>query len=67
VIPDLARSHRVYALDLPGYDGSYEPPDYAPAYTASFVRSFLDVIGGEERAVVVGNSFGGLAALHLAL
>jgi pimeloyl-ACP methyl ester carboxylesterase len=48
------------------YDGSYEPPDYSPAFTASFVNSFLDAVGA-ERAVVVGNSFGGLVALHLAL
>ncbi|HVF02337.1 MAG TPA: alpha/beta fold hydrolase [Rubrobacteraceae bacterium] len=66
VLPDLARNNRVYAIDLPGYDGSYEPPDYAPAYTASFVKSFFDAVGVES-AVVVGNSFGGLAALHLAL
>ncbi len=66
VLPDLARNHRVYAIDLPGYDGSYEPPDYAPAFTASFVGSFLDAVGA-ERAVVVGNSFGELVALHLAL
>jgi 4,5:9,10-diseco-3-hydroxy-5,9,17-trioxoandrosta-1(10),2-diene-4-oate hydrolase len=66
VIPDLARNYLVYALDLPGYDGSYEPPDYSPSYTASFVKAFLDSVG-VERAVVVGNSFGGLVALHLAL
>ena len=66
VLPDLARNSRVFALDLPGYDGSYEPPDYSPAYTASFVKSFLDAVG-VERAAVVGNSFGGLTALHLAL
>jgi 2-hydroxy-6-oxonona-2,4-dienedioate hydrolase len=65
-LPELARSHRVYALDLPGYDGSFEPPDYAPAFTASFIGSFLDAVGVDS-AVVVGNSFGGLVALHLAL
>jgi len=66
VLPDLARNHLVYAIDLPGYDGSYEPPDYSPTFTASFVNSFLDAVGVES-AVVVGNSFGGLVALHLAL
>ena len=66
VLPGLARNHRVYAVDLPGYDGSYEPPDYAPAFTATFIGYFLDAVGVES-AVVVGNSFGGLAALHLAL
>jgi pimeloyl-ACP methyl ester carboxylesterase len=66
VLPDLARNHLVYAIDLPGYDGSYEPPDYSPTFTASFVNSFLEALGA-QRAVVVGNSFGGLVALHLAL
>ncbi len=66
VLPALARNHLVYAVDLPGYDGSYEPPDYSPAFTASFVNSFLEAVGVES-AVVVGNSFGGLVALHLAL
>jgi pimeloyl-ACP methyl ester carboxylesterase len=66
VLPGLARNHRVYAVDLPGYDGSYEPPDYAPAFTATFIGSFLEAVGVES-AVVVGNSFGGLSALHLAL
>ncbi len=58
VLPDLARNNLVYAIDLPGYDGSYEPPDYSPAFTASFVNSFLDAVRAEH-AVVVGNSFGG--------
>ncbi len=66
MLPDLARNNLVYAVDLPGYDGSYEPPDYSPAYTASFVKSFLDAVGVEQ-AVVVGNSLGGLVALHLVL
>jgi 4,5:9,10-diseco-3-hydroxy-5,9,17-trioxoandrosta-1(10),2-diene-4-oate hydrolase len=66
VLDDLARNHCVYAIDLPGYDGSYEPPDYSPAFTASFVSSFLDAVR-VEHAVVVGHSFGGLVALHLAL
>jgi pimeloyl-ACP methyl ester carboxylesterase len=56
----------VYAIDLPGYDGSVKPPDYAPTFTANFMSSFLDAVG-VERAAVVGNSFGGLTALHLAL
>jgi 4,5:9,10-diseco-3-hydroxy-5,9,17-trioxoandrosta-1(10),2-diene-4-oate hydrolase len=68
VIPALARNHLVYAIDLPGYDGSAEPTnfDYSSAFSARFVSSFLDAVG-VERAVVVGNSFGGLIALHLAL
>jgi pimeloyl-ACP methyl ester carboxylesterase len=66
VLPALALNNLVYAIDLPGYDGSSEPPDYAPAFTAQFVSSFLDAVG-VERAVVVASSFGGLVALRLAL
>lgn len=66
VLPALASKHLIYAIDLPGYDGSSEPPDYSPAFTAQFVSAFLDAVGIEQ-AVVVGNSFGGLVALHLAL
>ena len=66
VLPTLARNNLAYAIDLPGYDGSSEPPDYAPAFTANFVSSFLEAVE-VERAVMVANSFGGLTALHLAL
>ena len=66
VLPTPARENLVYAIDLPGYDGSSEPSDYAPAFTAHFVGSFLEAVG-VERAVVVANSFGGLTALRLAL
>ena len=67
VLPALARNNLVYAIDLPGYDGSGEPPDYSPAFTARFVASFLDAVGVEHDVVLVGSSFGGLAALRLAL
>lgn len=66
VLPALARNHRVYAIDLPGYDASGEPPDYSSAFTARFVSAFLDAVGVES-AAVVGSSFGGLVALRLAL
>jgi 4,5:9,10-diseco-3-hydroxy-5,9,17-trioxoandrosta-1(10),2-diene-4-oate hydrolase len=66
VLPALARNNLVYAIDLPGYDGSAEPPDYTPAFTARFVSAFLDAVGVES-AVVVASSFGGLVALRLAL
>jgi len=67
VLPDLASTHRVYALDLPGFGGSSKPvADYSPAFFARFVLAFLDVLE-VERAAVAGNSLGGLVALHLAL
>ncbi len=67
VMPALARRHRVYAPDLPGFGGSARPQaDYSPAFFERFVATLLDALG-IERAAVVGNSLGGLAALRLAL
>jgi pimeloyl-ACP methyl ester carboxylesterase len=67
VLPALARTQRVYALDLPGFGDSTKPAgDYAPAFFARFVAAFLDTLGIEQTAVV-GNSLGGLVALRLAL
>ena len=67
VIPDLATTHRVYALDLPGSPDSARPAaNYSPAFFERFVAGFLDALG-IERAVMVGNSLGGLVALCLAL
>lgn len=65
--PRLARSHRTYALDLPGFaEGWATPADFAPARLARFVAGFLDALA-LDRAALVGNSLGGLVALHLAL
>src|ERR671927_1860517 len=33
VLPALACDHLVYAVNLPGYDGSVAPSDYAPVFT----------------------------------
>jgi len=68
VTPALARSHRVYAPDLPGSGGSAKPQDadYSPGFFGRFVAAFLGALG-IGRAAVVGNSLGGLVALRLAL
>jgi pimeloyl-ACP methyl ester carboxylesterase len=67
VLPLLGRSHQVLAPDLPGYSpGSGPATDYSPARLARFAARFLDAVG-LDRAVVAGNSLGGLAALQLAL
>jgi 2-hydroxy-6-oxonona-2,4-dienedioate hydrolase len=67
VLPTLACTHQVYALDLPGFGSSGKPSaDYSPAFFARFVDTYLDALGIEQ-AVVMGNSLGGLIALRLAL
>lgn len=66
-MPALARSHSVYAPDLPGFGESAKPAaDYSPAFFTRFVAAYLDALG-IERAAVVGNSLGGHAALRLSL
>jgi pimeloyl-ACP methyl ester carboxylesterase len=70
VMPALASTHRVYAPDLPGSGGSAKlldtDYDYSPAFFTRFVAAFLDTLE-IDRAVVVGNSLGGLVGLRLAL
>ena len=68
VMPALARTHRVYAPDLPGSGGSAAPrgDDYSPVSFELFLAAFMDALG-TERAALVGNSLGGLVALRLAL
>lgn len=63
----LARTHRVYALDLLGYGDSDKPKDaeYSVATQAAVVRGFMDAMK-IEHADVVGVSMGGWVALKLA-
>jgi pimeloyl-ACP methyl ester carboxylesterase len=67
VLPALAHTHRVYAVDLPGFGYSGKPSaEYSPASFTSVVGAYLDALG-LERTALVGNSLGGLVALHFAL
>lgn len=69
VLPELARSHRVVALDLPGC-GRSQPPVHFPADTlglfAATVLGLMDALG-MATAQVVGSSLGGTVALRTAL
>jgi len=66
VLSPLSAQHRVFAPDLPGSGGSATPRDCSPEFFERFVCDLLDVLR-LDRAVLVGNSLGGLAALRLAL
>ncbi|MFO0551405.1 MAG: alpha/beta fold hydrolase [Polyangiaceae bacterium] len=64
---DLARDHRVIAVDVPGFGESDKPiRPLHPAYFARWMQAFLDAIG-VERAHFVGNSMGGRIALEIGL
>lgn len=66
LIPHLARVRRTVALDLPGFGASDAPPGpYSPAWLAGALRAFMDAVG-IERALLVGNSLGGLVAIWFA-
>lgn len=64
----LADSHRVIALDLPGFGDSDKPlrAAYDAPYFADAVLALLDELD-LERAHLVGNSMGGRVAIELAL
>ena len=66
-IPHFARSHRVVAMDLPGFGASPMPPweISIPAY-GRFLRDFCERIG-IDRCSLVGNSMGGFIATELAI
>lgn len=64
----MSRTHRVIAIDLPGFGDSVKPlrAAYDARYFAGVVTDVLDALG-VERAHVAGNSMGGRIALELAL
>lgn len=63
-MPHLARAGRVVALDMPGFGRSDVPPGpYTPQWLAGSVRMFAREMG-IERPILVGNSLGGLIAMH---
>lgn len=68
VAPKLAATHRVIGLDLRGFGRSDKPFDtlYSPAHHAAVVRAFIEATG-LQRITLVGHSYGGMIALHLAL
>jgi pimeloyl-ACP methyl ester carboxylesterase len=66
-IPDLARDHRVIAVDLPGYGysdkGHYQ---YSLSFYAQVLKELLDGLGVEQ-ATWMGHSMGGQIAMVAAL
>jgi pimeloyl-ACP methyl ester carboxylesterase len=68
VTPELARRHRVIAIDLKGAGYSDKPADgrYRLADQAAIVRALAEHLGF-ERVTLVGHSMGGLVALMAAL
>jgi pimeloyl-ACP methyl ester carboxylesterase len=67
VIPELARSHRLYAIDLPGFGASSKPRGaYNAPWFADHVFRLLDVLD-LPGAYIAGNSLGGRVAMEMAM
>ncbi len=63
----LARQHRVFALDVVWFGKSDKPAgEVTGDYFAEFIAGFMDAVG-IQRAVLVGNSMGGMIAVKTAL
>jgi pimeloyl-ACP methyl ester carboxylesterase len=66
IIPALAREHRIYAPDLYPARAPCRNASYSLDFFSSFVESFLIAVH-IDRAIVIGNSLGGLIALRIKL
>ncbi|CAN5688742.1 alpha/beta fold hydrolase [soil metagenome] len=67
VLPELAKSRRVIALDLPGAGRSeMVRGSYAPDVLARFLAHFMKAVGIDQ-GDVVGNSMGGYLTMRLAI
>ena len=68
-VADFSRAHRCVTYDARGYPPSDVPTDPAAYSQDRAVADALAVLDatGTDRAVVVGNSMGGFATLHLGL
>lgn len=66
-IPALARSHRVYAVDMLGFGRSDKPPlEYSIETFVEFLEGFMKK-AGIPRATLVGLSLGGWIAADFAV
>ncbi len=65
VLPGLARSRTVVALDFPGFGESEQPRDLDVGIYPGIVLGLMDRLG-IVRATLVGNSMGGAVAIALA-
>jgi pimeloyl-ACP methyl ester carboxylesterase len=69
ILPELARHHHVFAVDLPGH-GMADPFDYAAVdmleVGGTFLRNILDALG-LRTANIAANSMGGLWSVVFAI
>ena len=66
VLPQLAATHHVYAVDVPGHGGSdrLDPDSYSNVVVGDLLAEFMSATL-DEPAIVSGHSSGGLLALYI--
>ena len=68
VLPEVAKNHRVIALDLKGFGWTDRPRgDYSPEAQADLVAALLDERGVREPVALVAHSWGSSVALAFAM
>jgi pimeloyl-ACP methyl ester carboxylesterase len=65
VLPEFARTHRVYVPDLRGHGASGFPGQYSFELMRDDVLGFLDAVGVAD-TILIGHSLGGLVGVLLA-
>lgn len=68
VVPDLARSHRVYVVQVNGFGGDAPGANLSPGILDGVVADLHALIGKDKigGTAIVGHSMGGLVAMMLA-
>ncbi|MFS8197478.1 alpha/beta fold hydrolase [Streptomyces sp. CWNU-52B] len=67
IMPELAKHHTVYAVDLPGLgDSTGSPPGYDKAMLARYVHKLISDQLGVRDARVIGHDFGAAVAFQYA-
>lgn len=67
VLPELAREHHVFAVDVPGHGSSarLDPRQYTNVFVGDLLAGFVEQVI-DEPVLVSGHSSGGLLALRIA-
>ena len=66
IVPQLARDFRVIVPELPGFGTSQAVDGGLPAVADRMAEMVRD-IAGEQRAIVLGNGYGGFVTLQMAI
>ncbi len=65
IVSVLAKTHTVYAVDLPGFGKTEQPKEtWGVSDYVIFVKEFLDLVGVKKLDVLAGHSLGGRISIY---